>query len=485
LLLSGLGDYSYGLWQIITRMVGFLSPAAGKPTQALRSTLAKEQASADYEQKRRNVGSTIIVWAMFLPLIGSIGGVLAWFSPMLLRLPTTYTWILRIAAGLLVINLAMINWTAIPRAVLQGENQSYRRMGLSAIMVFVGGGLTWVALYFRTGLVGIAAATLLTQVLNGLFFFLVVKDYIRWFGIVWPPFKETLQFLGLSAWFVSWDVIMSLMMASDVVVLGLFKSVEAVTPYTLTKTAPEILISTIAILVIGIIPGLGGIIGKGDLQRAARLRSEIMSVTWLVLTALGATTLLWNRVFLNLWVGPGKYAGTVPNLMSILLVSQFVLIRNDSSIIDLTLRLKPKVLLGLLSTTISIVCASLLVGYFKMGIVGLCLGIMTGRLILSAGYPLLISRLLKASVLNQLKGVLRPVMITIFIFGTALVVDKLLPTITWPGARSWFGFFFFAGLSGIIILIISFFAGLTNNQRSSVMRRARMVYPRSQIKTGP
>jgi len=35
--------------------------------------------------------------------------------------------------------------------VLTGENLGYKRMGLSAILVFVGGGLTWLALYLKRG----------------------------------------------------------------------------------------------------------------------------------------------------------------------------------------------------------------------------------------------------------------------------------------------------------------------------------------------
>src|SRR5690349_3044601 len=61
-MVTGLGDYSFGLWQILNRLVGYLTPASGRPTYALKWTLANQQASEDYEAKRRYVGSTLIIW---------------------------------------------------------------------------------------------------------------------------------------------------------------------------------------------------------------------------------------------------------------------------------------------------------------------------------------------------------------------------------------------------------------------------------------
>ena len=72
------------------------------------------------------------------------------------------------------------------------------------------------------------------------------------------------------------------MMASDVVILGVFNSIESVTDYSLTKYAPETLISLMAIVTFGIAPGLGGIIGSGNKQLASMVRGEIMALTWLI-----------------------------------------------------------------------------------------------------------------------------------------------------------------------------------------------------------
>jgi hypothetical protein len=286
--------------------------------------------------------------------------------------------------------------------------------------------------------------------------------------------------LGLSWWFMGWNLVTSLLLASDVVVLGLLNSVESVTNYTLTRYVPETLIGVIVIVVFGIMPGLGGIIGSGDFERAVRLRSEINTFIWLVATSLGVTILIWNRIFIDLWVGAGYYAGALPNLLMIISAMQLVLIRSDGNIIDLTLHLSQKVLLGVLSVSISIGAASILVGIFKLGIVGLCLGIMGGRLIISIGYPLLINRFLNISISQHPARMLRPVLVTMLLLCLAASLDKFVSFPVGAGLTGWVIFFLAAGCTGILTLLISFYAGLSTEQRGTLIKRVLKIMAASE-----
>lgn len=478
-VVAGLGDYFYGVWQVLNRLVFYISPTSGKPTTALKWMLANQQSSADYELKRRYVGSSIAVLALSLPVMGVIGGALAWFTPYWLSAPTASFWQVRATAGLLVANLAMMSVGQLPESVLRGENQGYKRMGLTAILVFVGGGFTWLALYLKMGIAGVAAAALAASLLSGLLFLFIVRVYVPWFGVARPSSGAMRRLLGLSWWFLAWDLVMQLMMASDVVVLGLLKSVESVTSYSLTKYAPETLVSVVAIVVFGIIPGLGGVIGSGDLQKAARVRNEIMSLTWLVVTVMGSSVLLWNRFFIGLWVGIGQYAGAVPDLLIVVVAVQFALIRTDAAIIDLTLRLERKVLMGALSVALALAVSGVLVGYFRLGVVGLSLGLIAGRSILSVGYPLLIGRFLGTPLSSQLRSVLRPALVTMLLFATACGLDSLAPVYTLSGVRGWAVFFLSASVTAGVVLLLAFCAGLSGRQRRSILQRIRMAVTRA------
>ena len=476
LMVAGLGNYSYGMWQVLNRLIGYISPASGRPGFALKVTLANQQASTDYDQKRRYVGSTLLIWLLFLPLLIGVGGIVSWFVPGWIHTPDAYVWIVRAVAGLLVLNMIVNTLSSVPQVTLQGENLGYKRMGVSVALVFIGGGFTWLALYLKTGLVGVAGAVVASTFVTGLFYLRVVRSYAPWFGSAHPRLSDTRQMLRLSWWFMGWNLVTSLLLASDVVVLGLLNSVESVTDYSLTKYVPETLIGVIVIVIFGIMPGLGSIIGTGDYERAARLRDEINSFIWLAATTLGASIIIWNRAFIGLWVGADHYSGSMPNLLVVLATMQLALIRSDGNIIDLTLRMRQKVLLGFLSVTVSIVAAGILVGYFKLGIVGLCLGIMGGRLILSIGYPVLISRFLKKSFSSQISQTLRPILVTLLLFLIAIGLDSFAPIVFESGIMGWINFMISAAATGILMLLTYFYVGLQDGQRRTMLRRVRAAF---------
>ena len=280
------------------------------------------------------------------------------------------------------------------------------------------------------------------------------------------------QFLGLSGWFIAWLVVTRLLRASDVVLLGIFDSAELVTTYTLTKYAPETLINIVGIVVFGITPGLGGIMGAGDLPKAVRVRTEVMVFTWLLATVAGATILLWNRSFLQLWVGAEYDAGSLPTLLIILLVTQFVLIRNDANIIDLTLNLRRKVLIGVFAAALSVLIAGVLVAVFNLGIIGLCGGFLMGRFVLSLAYPWLVGRVLGLSLGSQLQGVLRPALTLTLLFGLAAYLnDRLLIT-------TWFSLALAVGATLGIGMVVAFYLGLRQSQRQQSLKRLGQVLRR-------
>jgi hypothetical protein len=194
-----------------------------------------------------------------------------------------------------------------------------------------------------------------------------------------------------------------------------------------------------------------------------------MALTWLMATAVGATIVLWNRAFIELWVGATRYVGSVPNLLIMLTVTQLVLIRNDAFIIDLTLDLRRKVLLGALSAAVSLILSGLLVGVFNLGVTGLCLGFIAGRAILSLAYPWLIGRFLGISLFSQLASALRPALSTAVLFAAVLGMSELLT------ANTWLSLVFGVGLTLIVMAPLSFFAGLSGDQRKRIWQRARVV----------
>src|SRR5205809_1141412 len=87
ILVTGLGRSLYGVWEMLGRLVGYLTAGDGRPTQALRLVVATMQASDDDAAKRRYVGAAFVVWILFLPVILAAGAVLVWAAPTITQAP--------------------------------------------------------------------------------------------------------------------------------------------------------------------------------------------------------------------------------------------------------------------------------------------------------------------------------------------------------------------------------------------------------------
>ena len=468
-LVNGLGSYLYGIWRILYSLNGYLWSAGGRSAQALTWVIAHGQRSLTQEEKRRYVGSAIVVWFIFLPILVLVGGLGAWFAPIVLHTPETYVWSVRVAAALLTADAIALTLLSIPRSVLQGENLGYKRMGLSAGLILASGGFFLLAMRLDTGIVGVALANMAGTVVTGLLFWQVTRSNVRWFGVARPTRKDIRWFLGLSGWFAAWKFVYELLTAGDVIVLGVFGSVELVTVYTLTKFVSQALVPLIAVLFEGSSPGLGSILGGGDHARARRLRDELMAFSWIVCTAMGVSLLVWNRSFVDLWVGTRFYAGPVSMLLIVVMVTQFVFIGNDARIIDLTLQMRAKVLVGALSAIASIVLAIVAMTIVDNDIVAMCVGIILGRMILTVAYPWLIGRLLEDPPLRQLRGIPRPALTTFVLFAASTWIGQRVTADTWVTLVLW------GALTAVVVMIAASYVGMTRRQRATLVARVRKI----------
>src|SRR5439155_1426307 len=252
IVVAALGRSLFGTWEMLNRLVTYMSAADGRPTEAIRLMVANRQAVDDATTQRRYVGAALAVWLLFLPVITAAGGLVIWLAPGVTKAAPDLHGTVRVATALLLASFFMTLVAGVPESVLRGMNLGYRRMGLQASLNLVGGLLMIAAV--RAGL------------------------------------------------------------------------------------------------------GLVGLIGRGDHTRAAQVRRELQTLTWLLVTGIGATILAWNPSFLSLWVGRQHYAGPWVDLLIVVIAVQTAFIRTDAYIIDAALRPRPRVLIGAaaMATTIAL-----------------------------------------------------------------------------------------------------------------------------------
>jgi len=406
-IVNGLGTTGFGLWQVSQRLLTYVATAEGRASQALKWRVANRQHSSNLEENQDDIGAAVLIWLGFLPLVLLVGAPLAWFSPSFVKDLDPAWWpALKTACAVLVVRLALTGLAMIPESVLQGANLGYRTVWIRAGSELAAAVLSYAAVTLGWGLTGLAAALTVSVVLGGALHLRMAHRLLPWYGIRRPDRDRVRSFLSFSVWIFGWTFVNKVILFGDVVVLGWVIGADAVAVYSLTLYAAQTGMHLMAMLVSGAVPGIGALIGEGRLDKAAAVRGELWLLAWFFMTVLGAVVLACNRSFVTLWVGELRYLGDPGNLLLVAMITQLVLIRLDAFIIDVTLQLREKVLLGLASAVLTAGFSAL--GGAMAGTEGLILGLMIGRLLLSWGFPRLVSRQLRIGAAPRFGGIIRP-----------------------------------------------------------------------------
>jgi O-antigen/teichoic acid export membrane protein len=303
--------------------------------------------------------------------------------------------------------------------------------------------------------------------LTGACFWLLVRRYVTGFGVARPSRAEVRGLVGMSAWIAAGDLVSKLLLASDVLVLGAAVSPALVTTYVLTGYAARTALGIFWFTVGSAMPGMGGLLGEEQYDRAAALRSELLTLTWLFAIAVGATVLMWNDGFLRLWVGSENYAGRWANLLIVTIMVQTMFIRADAYLIDVALRPRQRVLVAAVAAVITIGAAIPLTRSF--GIIGLCAGILLGRATQSLAYPMIAAACLRRPTGLPWRALVRPGLATAALFAAALALGERVT------AQSWMGWGL--GVAGSVALtpLVAFALGLSPGARHTVLGRVRSI----------
>jgi len=384
--------------------------------------------------------------------------------PPLLDVPVEFVEAVRIALAVLLGNAVLIGLADIPRAVLAEENAGYRRVGLSALIVLLTGLFTVIAVRAELGIAGVALAATAGTLLNSALFISVAKHHVHWFGIRRPS-RETVRWIGgKSVGFFFWKWINQFLTAGDVLLVGILGSPAMVTVYSLTKYAPDAVIRLTGFVVNGSAASFGRLLSDERYAKLRRARAELMTATWLITTVSGVTVLLWSPSFLVLWVGPGYDQGSTTTLMITILAAQLMFVRNDASLIDLTLKLRSKVLLGVATIAVTVI---LLVAFVRSDfqITTLCLALATGRIPMSIGYPCIVGRVIGIAPSQQVFPCIRVLLTTTLLFGVAVMLRDSLEALTWLSLS------LSVGITVIATISIAMLLGMNSTQQSRIWKR--------------
>jgi O-antigen/teichoic acid export membrane protein len=463
IVVGRLGSSLFGVWEMLRQAVGYMSAADGRPMDALRLVVASEQASADTGRVRRHVGAALGVWLVFLPLVAIAGTMLVWLAPAITKVGPELHGAVRLACALLVLAFIVGALAAIPEAVLRGMNLGYKRMGWQAALSVAGGLMVAGAAYTGLGVWGLGAAQLALAGLTGLCFVLLAKRYVPAFAVARPSRGEVASLLRMSAWLTGGLVLTNLLLASDVLILGMVVSPAVVATYVLTGSSARMSVTLFNFTVGATTAGLGGLMGQREYERAAQIRRELVTLTWLFVTVAGATILLLNRSFVSLWVGEHHFAGAWANLLIVCVMAQTAFIRGDAFIIDAALRPRPRVIVTGIAAALTLAATLALTP--ALGIAGLCLGILVGRLPQTIAYPRLVASCLQRPRALDLARTARRLIVMAALFAAAAWLGQRVV------ARDWLEWLGATVLTVGVAFGVAIAVGLGATERRAVFKR--------------
>src|SRR4051812_28278225 len=71
ILVSTLGRSLFGIWEMLGRMIGYMAATDGRPSDALRLVISRNQ-TANVTENQRSIGAALTVWVLMLPLVAVV-----------------------------------------------------------------------------------------------------------------------------------------------------------------------------------------------------------------------------------------------------------------------------------------------------------------------------------------------------------------------------------------------------------------------------
>lgn len=444
LVVHYLGDALYGGWLVIIQFVAYLGILDLHPMTILKLTLAKSQMSTDVLAKRRDLGASLLISALILPIY-VIGCVLfVTFVPRSLSLQPEMSSALVSASVVIVVTYAVSNFTALPTVVLEGENSLYRIFGLNSFILIMTAVLDYLVVKHDLGIMMLAVNKLAALVLKAFIAGIVARCTIPWLGVSMPRREDLKRFFTFSGWMFVMGITYVFHSSSQLAMVGIILGPVSVTIYSLTSSIASRVRGPAQQSLSLLRAGTGDLFGRKRTKELIAVRAELINAVSGMLFVVGAGLVLLNEPFLSLWMGEVYFAGRAVNLLIVLFLYQTLLSGIDSAMLESDLAIRERSLIGLTSVLLSLGLGGLLLWSF--GLAGFLVGLLAGNMFQSLGFPLVMARRLDCPPAGLIGQYARPLFMTLLPLGLLCLLHvEMLYLKCWGGLVA----------SGAVIVLVS------------------------------
>ena len=463
IMINKIGIGTFGIWNVIKQVNQYINAVDSRSGEPLKWKISRDRNAVDENELAEYASGAIHITIYFLPVLILVGLLLSYYSPYILNVSSDNYRVVRLTTFFLVISLIINKSFSIFDSILRGMNLGYKRLGLKSLIIGIDLILTIISLYLDFGLIGAACVQIFPAVLYNFVFYRVVVSEIAWFRYVKPSKEVISSLLGLSFEFLTWTLIYFIIGYSDLIVISKIFGHEVVSRYVITRY----IITTFGLLCIGIVggilPGVGLFFGNKDFQKILFIRSSGKLVAWYFLYIVSSFILLFNNYLVEIWIGNGLYLGHFENYLLVLITVLWIFLSIDNGLINVTLNIRSKIMLGFLSLIIMFSTYYFFIP--SLALKGVFIGLISSRLFLYFGYSIIIYKSLNFPIKNVVKDVVQ----IIFFVITSLIIHSIKKQTAFDHLNfTWQLFFFTIGV--VFFSLFYYWIILPINHKHSLKR---------------
>jgi O-antigen/teichoic acid export membrane protein len=373
-----IGAHDYGLWLATGELIGYVVLSDFGVLAALPWLVAKAAVDADSTVTGRLTSAAWLI-GLWVSSGACVAGALASIYPF-----ADPTWEV-VRGPLMVVFFCTVLSTPlrIYQAVLVGVQDVFYVSSVGLVQSLLTVILTALSLLNHGGIIGLAWALGGPPILGGFACWTRVRwRYALWLAWYWPKPGELWALFceGLGPWLASFGV--RLLSGGNSIILSLAQQ-----PTEATILATTAKIANVALPVFGTIPdsasiGLTQLHAEGKQERTQATVRCLVLMYWLLVGALLVGLMAGNGGFVQWWVGPNLYAGTVCNISLAILTGLFLV---AGGYLKLVAAVAYRPLVG----TLSLVYGLLAVGAAWVGFaVGGLVGMIGGQIVVTVVFAL-------------------------------------------------------------------------------------------------
>jgi O-antigen/teichoic acid export membrane protein len=470
-LVAHLGATQYGVWSLITGMVGYLGLLDLGIRQAVSRYTARHHATGAHGESSLIVSAALRLFGCFGIVAILLSCVLAWFAPLFFNIPAALANEARVLIVLCGCSIAVALIGGVFGGIVTGLERFDVQCGLDILITAVRAVAIVVALYLGYGLVVLACIQLSASVLECIVYAGAARTLyrqlrIRLWDVLGPHIWTVLSFgSSLSLLYL----VSKIIYYSDSVVIGAFLPIEQVTFFVIAGSlcvyARELPRSLSTLMT----PRVSALTSVGSGHVGDLILSVAQTAT-LVSAAIAITFILRGKSFISLWMGPayGPLSGEVLQILAVVVwleASRSVTIYSLTGMAKQHMIIPGVVVEAIVNLALSVVLVQ------RLGIVGVALGTLIPNVLVSLGYfPQRLSSATGASVgLIYRRELVLPTLACVpFGLATALT-ERLFP------AGNLAAFFFQVLLALPLVPLAAWFVCLSGPQKEQARSAMRML----------